>query len=207
MSDMIALGRIIPHFGGASKSASAALEALRNPFVAAEPAADPAAALADAEERGRREGRAAAEAEWADREAAVRQRQDEALEAARAEWAESEGTRLAEKLDDGLEALETLISDTTARTVLPFLEAPLRERAVKDLAETVTQMLGTQGHPGLTVAGPQNLIDALAARLGPRAEALAFEVADTPDVRVTADAAVIETQLRAWLDRLAAAMR
>ncbi|MEW5422222.1 hypothetical protein [Amorphus sp. 3PC139-8] len=206
MTDMIALGRIIPHFGGTSKSASAALDALRNPFANAEAVPDQAAALAEAEERGRRAGRAAADAEWSNRADAMQRQHEQGLEAARAAWVEGEGARLAAALDEGLSALETRISETTARSVLPFLEAPLREQAVRDLADTVTQILGAQAPSVLKIEGPQDLLDALGTRLGSRAAAVQFEVANLPDVRVTADATVIETQLRAWLDRLAAAL-
>jgi TPR repeat protein len=159
--------------------------------------------VAEAEAEGRRQGRAEAERTFEKLLAAERDAFARRLLEERARWSAEEGERLAEALAGAGRHLEALLSDAAARALAPFLIASARERALADLCATLGTLLADGRHPAISVGGPRDLIMEIAARLGPRAEGLAFEPGTAADVRVVADSTIIETQFAAWASRLA----
>ncbi|WP_187371584.1 hypothetical protein, partial [Methylobacterium oryzihabitans] len=130
----------------------------------------------------------------------------EHLEAERRLWGEAQADPLAAGLAAALSEIEARLADRVAEALVPVLDGVLRLQAVEELRGLLARLLADPAHPAIRVTGPEDLLAALAARLGPEAGAVAFAPADGVEVRVTADRTVIETQLAAWGRRLAAAV-
>ncbi len=158
--------------------------------------------VAEAEERGRREGAAAAaaEAERARSEAEVAFERRMGHE--RRRWTESQADVLAAKINQGLGELEARIAAVVARILVPFLEAKVREKALAELSVTLRELLADSRATGVTITGPEDLLAMIRSRLGASATALSYVVDEAPDIRVASEDASIETQLSAWMDRL-----
>lgn len=201
---MNALARLIPDFD-APHVAVVQTEPTLLSFVEAVDKPAPGPDLAAVEARARAEARAEAEAECERLRAEDRVRFDEELAESRRGWAEAEGERLAKHVTDSLAELEASIAETAARAIGPFLAAPMRTRAIDELGEAITSLLADNEHPNLRVTGPQDLLDRIRTHLGDRAASISFQPGETADVRVISNSTVIETRLRAWLDRLAEA--
>lgn len=204
--------RHLPHFAAAPRVTPrpATAEPVR---PAPQPAAHPAGAapLYTAEDvaRAAAEARAAALAEaeaersacaqaLADAEAMFATRLDTELAHARAAWCAAEGERLAGALGAGLAALEARICEGVAAVLRPFLREKARERAVESFARRVGDLLRHPGAtPALTICGPADLLIALRARL-PETAGISFAEAPGPELRVTCEDTVLETQMAAW---------
>ncbi|ACA17630.1 conserved hypothetical protein [Methylobacterium sp. 4-46] len=211
--------RYLPDF---SAETSAAAEAeplavlLRSARRSAEPppppppAEDREALLREAEERGRRLGRAQAAAETAAAlDAALAESQavaDAQMRESRRAWAEEEGQVLAAALIRATGEIEARLAARLAHLLLPVLGEAVRARAVAELRDAIARLLADAAKPAVRVSGPQDLLDALAAALGPQAQGIAFAPAQGADVTVTAEDAVIESQLAAWTGLLSAAV-
>ncbi|GEP03178.1 hypothetical protein [Methylobacterium oxalidis] len=168
----------------------------------AEPPEDREALLREAEARGRARGLAEAEDRRAAEEAAFAAR----FEAERRRWSETEAEALAAGFSAALRALDASLTERIARLLAPVLTDALRRRALSELGAALSRLLADPHHAAIRVSGPQDLLDGLAARLGPLGAAVAFAPADLPEVQVSADQTVIETQLGAWTRLLSAAI-
>ncbi len=185
--------------------------AVASPFV--KPAApkretpeERAALLAAAEERGRQQGLAEAreEAEIARLRAA--QAAEARLAEARRHWSEAEAEALADGFAAALRALDATLSDRIARLLVPVLTDALRRQAVTELSGALTRLLAEPQAATIRVSGPEDLLAALAARLGPLSASVSFTTAEIAEVQVSADQTVIDTQLGAWTRLIAAAV-
>ncbi|MDR7040051.1 hypothetical protein J2X36_004831 [Methylobacterium sp. BE186] len=176
------------------------------PPASAETPEDRETLLREAEARGRALGladaRAEAEARRASDEAAFAAR----FEAARRRWTETEAEALAAGFSAALRALDSGLTERIARLLVPVLTDALRRRALAELGAALARLLADPHHAAIRVSGPQDLLDALAARLGPLGASVAFAPAALAEVQVSADQTVIETQLGAWTRLLAAAI-
>jgi hypothetical protein len=200
---MNALARLLPDFeliGSARFEDIAGMPAL-------EPAEfDPVAAAAEAEERGYRAGYEAARAEAESRAAEEAARFEERFAEARRSWADEQAERLAEQIPTALATLETALAEATARALAPFVASAVVEKALDDLRDTIVALLADDAPAVLKIAGPEDLVRPLRDRLGAAAAPIEFVADHRGEVRVIADNTVLETQLRAWSDRLAKAV-
>ncbi|MGE7413364.1 hypothetical protein [Methylobacterium tarhaniae] len=196
---------------------SLAAPSAADPAVVAAPFVKPAAAkretpeeraalLAAAEERGRQQGLAEAreEAEIARLRAA--EAAERRLAEARRHWSEAEAEALADGFAAALRALDATLSDRIARLLVPVLTDALRRQAVAELSGALARLLAEPQAATIRVSGPDDLLAALAARLGPLAASVSFTAAETAEVQVSADQTVIDTQLGAWTRLIAAAV-
>ncbi|GGG37224.1 hypothetical protein [Chelatococcus composti] len=168
------------------------------------PARDAEVQIAQALEKGRNEGWAAAEAAWEEKLRVEREQFQQQLAAARAEWARNEGQVLAEAIHVAFNAMQSRLSTALARTLTPFLEQAQRERALAALADAVRTLAETTQHELIEISAADDLAAALAGHLGDLAAAVRFVPGTGPDVRVVADDTVIETRLAEWAAELAA---
>ena len=120
----------------------------------------------------------------------------------RRRWTETQADRLAGGIAEGLRDLETRLAAGAARVLVPFLEASMRQRALDDLAHTLHEILGNSRNTGLTITGPEDLLAMVRSRLGADAGAVSYVVDEAADIRVVSDDTSIETQFRAWTQRL-----
>ncbi|KQT87570.1 hypothetical protein [Methylobacterium sp. Leaf466] len=177
------------------------------PVAPPAPVEDREALLRAAEAKGWEQGRADAQAESAAVLARAREDFDGRLDTARRDWCRHEAEALAAGLNGAVEALATALSERIGRLLVPVVTESLRVRAVEELSGVLAKLLteGTNGAP-IRVEGPGDLLEAIAERLGPLSATVAFTPAQAVDVTVRADQTLIETQLGAWADRLAAAV-
>jgi hypothetical protein len=123
------------------------------------------------------------------------------LAQARQQWALEEGTALAQRFEAALAAFETRIADALAPMLEPFLVKGAQLRVIAELRDALKALIEGDERPAITVTGPADLLAALEAAF--RGEpALAFEVADTPDVTITAGETLVRSQLRDWASAL-----
>ncbi|QTL04331.1 hypothetical protein J5J86_03010 [Aquabacter sp. L1I39] len=219
---MHALSRHLPHFGplGPTLSArpaspaekpAASPPAVRPPAIPERPRPDVrfsqddlARAVELARTEARREAQEQAQAAIAALEAARAQDQSAAesrIAAVRADWTAEQADRLADGFRSALDGFGTQLSDALAPILAPFVTERVRDQALRELDSLVKHQMAL-GSGAIQITGPQDLLDALGTRLG-AASGITFTPGNTPEVRIEADGAVIETQLQAWRDRLA----
>jgi flagellar biosynthesis/type III secretory pathway protein FliH len=157
--------------------------------------------IADAFARGREEGLAAGRADYAARLDEERAASEARLADERAAWSSQEGARLGDAITAAFQSLEASVGDAVAAILSPVLEEGLRRRAVDELAENLKRLMAS-GQRILRVSGPEDLLQALRARLGADMSAVAFESAQDIDMRVVAEQTTIETQLKDWMPRI-----
>jgi hypothetical protein len=191
---------------------------LESAFGAGEPEADPEpevdheAMLAEARAAGEAEGRAAMRAEMeaafaaeravlaarsaAEREAAIAQ--------ARADWAASEGEKLARLLSAQADRIGLVIRESFGAVLKPLARGARERQTVAEIVETVSLLSGDGKALAMRASGPRDLLDALRKALPPRQAALiAFvDEAGAVELRLQADATVIETRLTDWRSAL-----
>lgn len=177
------------------------------PAAPAAPVEDREALLRAAEARGWEQGRTDAQAESAAVLARARDDFDARLDTARRDWCRLQSDALATGFGTAVDAVAATLSERIGHLLLPVMTESLRRQAVDELSSVLSRILtdGTNKAP-IRVQGPGDLLDALASRLGPLSTMVAFTPADSIDVTVQADQTLIETQLEAWADRLAAAI-
>lgn len=166
-----------------------------------------AKALAEAESRGVRSGLATAREEHEAAQAEMQAEFERRLAAEREAWTRSEGDRIAGELTLAIAELTRTISDRTADLLVPLIGEGLARRATADLAETVRTLLARSQAPLIRISGPQDLLAALRAALGPDALRAEMAVDKEAGLRLVAGDTTIETQLDLWKTRLDKALR
>ncbi len=159
-------------------------------------------AIAAAREEGFSEGRAVAAAALEAEQGASAAH----LAAERALWAREEGRLLADKLAQGLAEIEAGIAAHTARILSGFLADRLIDRATRELARAIRELLAGADGKVVAVTGPADIVAALRETLAEDAVAVDFRPGAVADVRVVCDETLVESRLSAWLARLAAAV-
>jgi flagellar biosynthesis/type III secretory pathway protein FliH len=160
--------------------------------------------LEEAMAAGREEGRASAAADFAVELEQQRRELEGQIAAARQAWLAEEGERLSAAHAAALSQLQSEIADGVARILKPFLVLSLRDQVLDALSETMRTVL-KDDKPLLKVSGPEDLLEALRERMGQDEASISYEAAPAVEVSVVADHTVIETRLKAWIDRFDAA--
>lgn len=145
-----------------------------------------------------------ADAEWQMTEALVEQAKSlrAEQEVARKTWVEEQSDRIAAVIEERFAALGEKLGVAAARALRPFLVERLVDRSVEDLAACVGRLMTDGTATPLEIAGPADLLDRLAEKLGGHAAAVTFRPDDRADIVVTASETLIETRLREWVARL-----
>ncbi|MBN8995459.1 MAG: hypothetical protein J0H94_09540 [Rhizobiales bacterium] len=194
----------LPSFAG-TQAASPARRLMPLGVKPGKPAAPAKSPVAEAEERGRLAATEAARAEYETLQSAERRAFDERLAAEREAWRTEVAERLATAVGAAMREIETALGDAVARALTPFLAAGTRERALKDLAETIQRVKGRRD-VAIRVTGPADLLAALKEPLAGAGVAIEYAAADMVEARVTIGDTLIETRIGAWRERLMAAL-
>ncbi|MGY3031127.1 hypothetical protein ACVIIV_000297 [Bradyrhizobium sp. USDA 4354] len=178
------------------------LQAPPPPAAAAE--APPVNLLDDAYRRGHAAGLAEGDVKLAEE----RVRSAIRLGEERAKWSDQQAAAIVSGFEAACREIETNIASSVARILLPFLAEAVRDKAIGSLVEQVAALTGNSPVPVFKVTGPSELLDLVKTQLeASRRTGIAYEAADTFEVRVVADQTVIETQISAWSERLKEARR
>ena len=156
---------------------------------------------------GLESGRAAAQAQFDRRLEEQKAAYEVQLAAARHAWASEEGARLAEQLTAGMRQIESMVADTVARILRPFLTAEVRRQAIAGLRAELEIVLQKDAGIAVSIAGPDDLLSALREQLAGRVEAVTYLPGPGIDVRIDASGTVLETRLGTWLETIEGAMR
>src|SRR5271154_6535909 len=133
----------------------------REAAPAPEPAPDPEARIAEAYERGLRDGAAAARAEDAETVAREEARRQEQTMTERVDFQVNEYGRLADEITKGLTAMEDRIAQSVTRILAPLLTSEMTKQVVAALCVDIDR-LSAGGAPGLIkIRGSETLLGAL----------------------------------------------
>ncbi|MEY9358786.1 hypothetical protein ABH994_001507 [Bradyrhizobium yuanmingense] len=166
--------------------------------------APPVNLLDDAYRRGHAAGVAEGDAKLAEE----RVRSAIRLGEERAKWSDHQAVAIVSGFEAACREIETNIASSVARILLPFLTDAVRDKAIGSLVEQIAALTGSSSAPTFEVTGPSELLDLVKTQLeASRRTGIAYEAAETLEVRVVADQTVIETQISAWSERLKEARR
>jgi hypothetical protein len=155
-----------------------------------------------------RRGHAAGVAEGDARLAEERVRSAIRLGEERAKWSDQQAVTIVNGFEAACREIETNIASSVARILLPFLTEAVRDKAIGSLVEQIAALTGNSPAPAFKVTGPSELLDLVKVQLEKtRRTGIAYETADSFEVRAVADQTVIETQISAWSERLKEARR
>lgn len=177
---------------------------LQAPSPAPATEAPPVNLLDDAYRRGHAAGVAEGDAKLAEE----RVRSAIRLGEERAKWSDQQAAAIVSGFEAACREIETNIASSVARILLPFLTDAVRDKAIGSLVEQIAALTGSSSVPAFKVTGPSELLDLVKTQLeASRRTGIAYEAAETLEVRVVADQTVIETQISAWSERLKDARR
>ena len=129
------------------------------------------------------------------------------LAAERQAWVAQVAETLSACLAAGLGELEIRIGEVTARVLEPFLRAEVCREVIADLGADLDVLLTKSAGLSMSVAGPEDLLQALRDRLADKDCAVTWLPNNEPDVRITAGQTILETRLGAWAGKIAEAIR
>jgi len=145
-----------------------------------------------------------ADAEWQLTEALAEQAKSlrNEQEVARKAWVEEQSDQIAAVIEERFATLSEQLGVAAARALRPFLVERLVDRSVEDLAACIGHLMTDGTAAPLEIAGPADLLERLAEKLGGHAAAITFRPDGRADIVVTASETLIETRLREWVARL-----
>jgi hypothetical protein len=193
----VAVARHLPHFAVNTLDGADFGNGFRPLAEAAE--VGPPAEQADALANARDEAMVVARAEFERIRAADLAEHERLLEERERQFAETTGGVLLGQLSDGLARIESVLGGHVARVLARFLDHAVRERALAELSETVAALMVGGGAVPL-VSRLRELLDAAATA------SIECAVGAKPEVTVTIDDTIIETQIAAWMERVRTAI-
>lgn len=177
--------------------------------------AEHAAALAAAVESARAEGleagrtlaRQEAEDALAYRTDDLRAEYAEALESSRNRWTVEQADRLADLLILQMAILEETVKLSVGNVLRPLALDVRRRQTVDEIVGAVRTIALDGSACRIAASGPADLLGALEEKLGDEARLLSFTPDDAKaDIRIDADATVIESRLSSWRSALEEAL-
>ncbi len=167
------------------------------------PAPDVEARIAEAHDRGLREGLAAARAEDAETQAREQADRQQRTLMERLDFQVNEYAQLADAIATGLVEIEQQIAATVARILAPFLTSELSKQVVDELCANIAR-LRAGGSPGLIkIRGPERLLGALRDRVSFLPVDVEFVVEDGVEATIEAQRTMIRSALQPWADLIA----
>ncbi len=165
------------------------------------------ARIAEAYERGCRDGAAAARAEEA--EAIEREVAGERERAtlAQLDFQLNEYAQVAETISAGLQEIEQRVAEVVARLVQPLVRRATADRIVEALCDNLAR-LRVGGSPGLIkIRGPESVLAAMRERVAYLAVDVEYVADHGVEVTIEANETTIRSQLQPWADLIASFAR
>ncbi len=166
-----------------------------------EPEENREALLEAAREEGRSEGRAAAQAFFETILANQKRDYEKRLGEERKSWAGEEGARLSLCLRNAIAQFEGRLAECVDAVLRPFLIESLRRQMIDELIADIGVLLASDENPVIEISGAADLLAALQSQLTSTQAAIDYKPNDSIDVRIVAHNTIIESQLRAWIER------
>lgn len=168
---------------------------------AEEPREDPEVRLEAAREEGRAEGRAAAQSYFEAVVANQKRDYEKRLVDERNMWVSEEGATLSLALTNAMAQLLEQLAESIDAVLRPFLIESLRRQMIDELSSDIGVLLASDEPPVIEISGAADLLAALQAKLSSAPAAIDYKPNDSIDVRIVAHHTIIESQLRAWIER------
>lgn len=157
--------------------------------------------LEAAQEKGRIEGRLTAQTAHDAQLAAQQLDHEKHIEESRAAWISEESAKFELHLTDAIAKLEACVAESVDAVLRPFLIESLRRQMIDELVIGINVLLANDETPSIEISGAADFIDALRQRLSAAAVAVDYKPDESIDVKIVAHHTVIESQLRAWIER------
>jgi len=154
-----------------------------------------------AREEGRIEARAAAQALIEAKVAEQKLEYEKRIAQERHSWVEEEGAKFGLSLTSAVAQLQEQIAECVDAVLRPFLIETLRRQMIDELISTVSVILASDEVPAIEISGAADLIAILQEKLSTASASISYLPNDKIDVRIVAHHTIIETQLRAWIER------
>jgi hypothetical protein len=165
------------------------------------------ARVAEAYERGRRDGDAAARAEEAETLAREIAGERERAMVAQLDFQLNEYSEVAEAVSAGLQEIEQRVAEVVARLIEPLVARATADRIVEALCDNLAR-LRVGGSSGLIkIRGPERVLAALRERVAYLAVEVEFVADHGVEVSIEADETTIRSQLQPWADLIASLAR
>ena len=165
------------------------------------------ARVADAYERGRRDGAEAAQAEAAETLEREIAGERERATLAQLDFQLCEYAHLAEAISAGLQEIEQRVADVVARLLAPLLTHATTDRIVEALCDDLAR-LRVGGAPGLIkIRGPERVLAALRERVAYLSVDVEFVADHGVEATIEADETKIVSQLQPWADLIASLLK
>ena len=146
---------------------------------------------------------AAAEAQFALRLGQIAEQQSEELRAARQRWSEEEAVPMTAQLLAAVADAEFRLADAIKAVLMPFVGALLPRAALQQLEECLLPALATDLGGRVTLQGPADLVQQLAANLAAKgATNIVFGPASAPELRAECNGVLAVTRLADWCDAM-----
>ena len=163
--------------------------------------------IAEAYERGRRDGAIAARAEEAENiEREVAGARERAM-LAQLDFQLNEYAQFADAISTGLQEIERRVAEAVARLVGPLVTRATADRIVEALCDDLAR-LRVGDSPGLIkIRGPERILAALRDRVAYLAVEVEFVADHGVEVSIEAGDTTIRSQLQPWADLIASLAR
>jgi hypothetical protein len=163
--------------------------------------------VAEAYQRGRREGYEIAVSECEAKLKQLVSSGQQQLADERRLWASEQGEALAASLRSGYQELETNLARSLACLLEPVFGRTITRQAVDEFAAQLSVLIGDPASAPLRISGPADLLAMVRQKTGEGAIQVRCVPDDHCEVRVVCEQTVIETNLRAWTERLKASVQ
>jgi len=165
------------------------------------------ARIAEAYERGCRDGAVAARAEEAENIEREVASERERATLAQLDFQINEYAQLAETISAGLQEIEQRVADAVARLVEPLVTHATADRIVEALCDNLAR-LRVGGSSGLIkIRGPERVLAALRERVAYLAVEVEYVADHGVEVSIEADDTTIRSQLQPWAELIASLTR
>jgi hypothetical protein len=210
-----AIANLLEDFSPASSGGTVGIGILRAVKVTAEPEPNPgpppvdrqAELLKAVEAKVRAEEREAAQRRLEEAFAAEKARYEDELASQRVIWVEQHAVQLSTQIVEGLGRIEAILSDRVANILKPFVSEAFRQQSNAEFKEALATLLTGDDAGSMRIEGPEDLVQSLKENLGSHGGAIEFLPGDHVEVSVTIRDTTMQTQLRAWSDRLEQALK
>lgn len=129
---------------------------------------------------------------------------EDELAAARGRWVEEEGCRLTEALACAIADVERSLARDVAAVLEDFISESVKAKAVDAFCSVLREHLADRRRPSIRLTGPDDLVQAVQARLQHTAVAIEFEASDSVELMAVDDGATFRTRIEAWREILTA---
>jgi hypothetical protein len=187
----------------ASDRRSSSREAAPSPLREAPPDPDIEARIAEAFDRGFRDGLAAARAEDAETLAQERARQKEQALVERLDFQLNEYAQFADVIATGLAEIEQRIASSVARILAPFLTNELSKQVIDELCDNLARLRAGGSSGLIKIRGPERLLGALRDRASFLPVDVEFVAEDGVEATIEAQHTTIRSELQPWADLIA----